>query len=514
MLKKLFQKLNKEKVRTEDEYDLKLSTELKETVASVNNIVGESDDVVQRDFFIGDRSATLFYIIGLCDKDSIEVHVLRPLIRMTEQETKEIASADIIEYLRKDVITLGSSSAHESFDEAIPKLMEGNAMLIIDGTDKLIILDVKSRKERSVEEPQSEVLIRGPRDGLIEDIQTNITLIRKRIRDPNLTIQIGELGRRSKKKFALIYLKGVANDDIIDEFRYRVSCIDIDDVAETGVIEQLIEDDVFSPFPQMVHTERPDRCASGIMNGYIILLLDGTPFALKGPASIHQLLKSPEDYYERWLIGSLVRFLRYVAAFIAVFLPALYIAMVSFHQGMIPTILTLSLAGSREGVPFPAYIEAFIMEITFELLREAGNRLPRPIGQTIGVVGGLVIGDAAVRAGIVSPVMVIVVAITAIASFAMPTYSVGISFRIIRFIMMAAAAAFGLFGIMIVYICINIHLVGLRSFGSYYLSPFAPYRFRDWLDLVIRAPMSLQRTRTDFLRADDNVRQRVGDKPK
>lgn len=218
-------------------------------------------------------------------------------------------------------------------------------------------------------------------------------------------------------------------------------------------------------------------------------------------------MKSTEDYYDRWHIGSLIRMLRYFAAFIAIFLPSIYIAMVAFHQGMIPTTLALSIAGTREGVPFPAFIEALVMEVTLELLREAGIRLPRPVGQTIGIVGGLVIGEAAVQAGIVSPIMVIVVALTAISSFALPSYSVSITFRMIRFGVMIAAATFGLYGIILVYILINIHLVGLRSFGSYYTSPFAPYRFLDWLDLVIRAPVTLQRIRTDEPRTLDNKKQ-------
>lgn len=515
MLKKIFNKLHEENVRKHDEYDLKLSTQLSTMVASMNNIVGESDDVIQRDFSIGNISATLYYISGLCDKDTIEKHVLQPLMELSAKGVETIPKAHLVNHLRKEIMTLGSSSVYDSFDEAVLPLMSGSTLLLIDGIDRLIILETKSRKERSVEEPQSEVLIRGPRDGFNENIQTNIALIRKRLRDPNLTVQFGELGRRSKQQFALLYIKGIVNKEMLDELRYRISCIDIDEVPETGSIEQLIEDSVLSPFPQLVHTERPDRCTTGLVNGHIIVLLDGTPFALKAPVTIHQLLKSPEDYYERWIIGSLVRILRYGAAFIAVFLPALYIAMVSFHQGMIPTILALSLAGAREGVPFPAYIEAFIMEVTFELLREAGNRLPRPIGQTVGVVGGLVIGDAAVRAGIVSPVMVIVVAITAIASFAMPSYSVAISFRVLRFIMMGAAAAFGLYGIIIIYICINIHLVGLRSLGTtYYTSPFAPYRFRDWLDLVIRAPLSMQLWRTDYLLTDDTKKQKRKNKTK
>lgn len=240
---------------------------------------------------------------------------------------------------------------------------------------------------------------------------------------------------------------------------------------------------------------------------WLFILLDGTPFALITPMTLQGLLKSPEDYYENWLIGSLIRVLRYGAAFISIFLPALYIAVVSFHQGMIPTQLALSIAAAREGVPFPSFVEAIIMEISLELLREAGVRLPRIVGSTIGIVGGIIIGEAAVRAGFVSPIMVIVVAITAISSFALPAYNVSIAFRILRFIMMLAAATIGLYGMVLVFICIIIHLVGLRSFGSYYLSPFAPFHIMDWLDLIFRAPMSVMKNRPSEPKNIDQKKQ-------
>src|SRR5690606_21009355 len=230
---------------------------------------------------------------------------------------------------------------------------------------------------------------------------------------------------------------------------------------ESGTIEEWIEDSFLSPFPLVTHTERADKVSSSLTQGKVAILLDGTPFALLAPTTLVSLFQSPEDYYERWMIGSLIRILRYVAAFLAVFLPGLYIALVSFHQGMIPSKLAFSLAASREGLPFPAIIEALLMEATLELLREAGIRLPKTIGQTIGIVGGLVIGEAAVQAGIVSPVTVVIVALTAVSSFAIPTYSAGNAFRILRFFIMLAAGALGLYGIILIYIMINIHIARL-----------------------------------------------------
>jgi spore germination protein len=502
--RKLFKALHSNAVREKEEYQLTLSKNLNETVESIRKMIGESTDVIQRDFEIYHHSkASLFYIDGLSGIDHIEQNIIKPLTRSTDRASKDMP----IEQVINEMISVSNISIFDTFDEAVLPVMSGDSLLVIDGYDKLIILDTRQLDKRSIQEPQSEIVVRGPRDGFIEVLQSNIMLIRRRLKDPNLTVQHGQIGRRSKTDFALLYMKGITPPDLIEEVRYRVSCIDLDGVLESGTIEQLIEDNVFSPFPQLANTERPDKAAAALMNGQVLIAIDGSPYVLVAPVVLEQLFKSPEDYYERWIIGTLIRTLRAIAAIIALLLPGVYIAVVSFHQGMIPTTLALSIAGTREGVPFPGFIEAMLMEFTIELLREAGVRLPRPVGQTIGIVGGLVIGDAAVRAGIVSPVMVIVVALTAIASFALPAYSISISIRILRFSMMIAASILGLYGMILLYIAINIHLVGLRSFGSYYTAPIAPYHFPSWLDLVLRAPTSVLRRRSVEPKTLDDSKQ-------
>ncbi|UTR10088.1 spore germination protein [Evansella sp. LMS18] len=508
MLNKLFRKLNKDNIRPSEEFEMVLSDNLNETVEMLLKIIGDSNDIVQRDFKIASsESAALFYIEGMSDIDSIEEDVLKPLQELKPEGMNE-PKDETLKKAIQDSISLSEIDIFETFDDAILPFLSGKSLLVVDGLAKIIILGTIAYENRGIEEPQSEVVIRGPRDGFVENIQTNIVLIRRRIRDPNLTIQLGKLGRRSKNDFAIIYIKGITDESLVEEVRYRISCIDRATIEESGTIEQLIEDNVLSPFPQILQTERPDKVAAFLNNGQVIILVDGTPFSLVAPITFEQLFKSPEDYYDRWQIGSLIRMLRYSAAFIALFLPSLYIAMISYHQGMIPTTLALSIAGAREGVPFPAFVEALLMELTLELLREAGVRLPRAVGQTIGIVGGLVIGDAAVRAGIVNPIMVIVVALTAIASFAIPAYNVSITLRMLRFFLMFLAASFGLFGIIIGYIAINIHLVGLKSFGRYYTSPFAPYRFIDLLDTVIRLPLTINKKRNDSEHTADAVKQK------
>ncbi|GGH88896.1 hypothetical protein GCM10007096_42270 [Pullulanibacillus pueri] len=321
-----------------------------------------------------------------------------------------------------------------------------------------------------------------------------------------LTKVVMKLGERSKTDAAILYIEGIANPKIVKEVIRRMEKIDTDDVSETGIIEQWIEDSFLSPFPQIQHTERPDRCKAALLQGRVTILLDNTPFALIVPVTFGQLFHTPEDYYERWILTTLIRVLRYIAAFISVFLPGLYISLVSYQPGMIPTALTLSIASTRDGVPFPATIEALLMSITMELLREAGLRLPKPIGQTVGVVGGLVIGDAAVTAGVVSPIMVIVIALTAIATFSIPSYSMAISLRILRFAIIFAAALFGIYGLIMVYIMVNVHFVNLKSFGVPYSAPYGPLIPRDMKDIVLKVPTMFLRERPRMLQPQDKIR--------
>jgi spore germination protein len=288
----------------------------------------------------------------------------------------------------------------------------------------------------------------------------------------------------------------------------RIDNIDIDAIMESGYIEQLIEDSWRSPFPQMQHTQRPDVVAAALYEGRVAVVVDNTPFVLLVPATIVTLIQSAEDYYERPFITAAVRLLRLGAMIMSLVLPSLYIAVTSYHPGMLPTDLALYVAGSRANVPFPAFIEAFIMEAALELLREAGIRLPGPIGSTIGIVGGLVLGQAAVEAGIVSPLMVIVVALTAIAGYSSPSYSLAISYRLLRFVMMAFAAVLGLYGVIWVVLAILIHLCNLKSFGVPYLTPFVATEtaVKDFKDVFIRVPLRYMKSRPQYLRPGDSTR--------
>jgi len=313
-------------------------------------------------------------------------------------------------------------------------------------------------------------------------------LLRRKIKDPNLWLETKQIGRVTKTDVAIMFIKGIASEDVVEEVRTRLDRIDIDSILESGYIEELIQDETFTPFPTVYNSERPDVIAAELLEGKIAILVDGTPFVLVVPALFISFLHAAEDYYQRADISSLIRILRYVGILISLLAPSLYVAITTFHQEMLPTPLLLGLAAQREGVPFPAFIEALVMEVAFEILREAGLRMPRTIGPAVSVVGTLVIGQAAVEAGIVSAAMVIVVAITAISSFVFPSYSMSNAFRILRFPMMGLAASFGLFGIIVGIIALVLHLCSLRTFGVPYMSPFAPMIPVDQKDAVIRLP--------------------------
>nr|WP_245954824.1 spore germination protein [Paenibacillus flagellatus] len=487
-----------------------MAERLEINIRAMREAIGHSPDVMFRDFAIRrtDSRAVIVYIDGLIDSNALVEQVMKPLMREVDRTSEVPLDPEAWkDELTNSVLPAADVKAVACLEACVHEVLSGNIALFAEGMAEAVIVGASGGESRSVEEPLSEAVVRGPKDGFVESLRSNTTLLRRRIKDPGFTTVGFTLGRRSRTKLSLFYIKGLTNPDLVEEVESRLRRIDIDDILESGYVEQLIEDRYLSPFPQVQNTERPDRVAGALMEGRVALLMEGTPMALLVPVTFPMLMTSPEDYYERWLPASLIRILRYGAAFLALFLPAIYIALISYNHGLIPTKLVISIAAGREGVPFPSIVEALIMEVTLEILREAGLRLPKPIGQAVGIVGGLVIGQAAVQAAIVSPIMVIVVALTAISSFAFPQYGAGIAIRMLRFAMMLAAAVFGLFGIIMFFILILVHLVRLKSFGTDYLSPFAPMRPGDWRDLVVRLPLQVLTGRPESNETEDRIRQ-------
>lgn len=508
----------------------KLQTNLK----VIEEALSYSPDLVIRMLKSPDSEfeAAVMYIDGLSDRKIIQDNIIKPLLKeFCESKSREKSNkSDIVSNIgnniinnivtgkkskksievriRNAVVTVSSLKEASTLNECIYEILAGNTVLLIENADKALIIKTPGWRTRAPDEPITEPSVSGPRDGFVETLQENIIMLRRRIKDQNFSLIKLKLGRRTRNDITVAYIKGIANQDTVEEVLRRIGKIDVDQILAAGVLEQFIEDNSLSPFPQIQYTERPDRTVAAILEGRIAILVDNTPFALIVPASMSMFMQSPEDYYERWIYSSLIRILRYFAIAISLFLPAVYVSLISFHQGLIPTKLAIFIASTREGVPLPSLIEAILMEITLEILREAGIRLPKSIGQAVGIVGGLVIGEAAVRAGLVSPVSVVVVSFTAIASFSIAQYPLGIPIRILRFTMMLAAGILGLYGVMLSFIIITVHLTKLKSFGISYMSPFAPYRFKDWKDTVFRLPIMTMKKRPELLKVEDKERQK------
>ncbi|MGI6366546.1 MAG: spore germination protein [Bacillota bacterium] len=466
----------------------------------IEEVIRNCNDVGSRTFTIpweAPRKARLYYMVGLTDKDMLNESILAPLT----SPAKVRAYTNV-----PDIISSFKVQEVQKLNLAINHLFDDLTLLVVDGSPSAWIIDTRLASLRTVDMPETEPIIRGPRDSFIEDLETNISLIRKRIKSPLLKNHALSIGRITRTKISVLYLEGTADPKVLEELHSRLKQIDIDGVMDTGQLEQLIEDNSFSPFPQISNTERPDSAAAALLDGRVVILADNTPFALILPTVLTDMLQSNEDYYQRFHFASAIRFLRYIMFALALLGPALFIGITTYHNELIPTVLLLRIISTRVGMPFPAILEALLMELAFEALREAGLRLPRPAGQTVGIVGALVIGQAAVQAGIVSPIMVIVVAGTGIASFTIPGFSLALSIRLLRFIFMLLAAVLGLHGVNLGISVLLVHLVSLRSFGVPYLTPMAPITPADWKDLVVRGPIWWLTTRPTFI-AKDNVRR-------
>lgn len=475
---------------SEEVYDnAPLSKRLQANIDAFRSALNYSSDIVFYPFTLFDnRHACVIYCEGLVDSQHIDAHILQPLTkaRMTKLQNRHRQLPPI--QLGKEYITVSESKEFDSLGRGIEKLMRGYTLLLVDGDSSAIGLSIVKRRDRAIQEPNTEAVIRGPREGFTENIGTSVSLVRRRLPMPDLVVESKEIGLYTKTQVVLCYIEGLADPEVITEIHSRLDRIEVDSVIDSGSLEEFIEDSPYSPFPQIQNTERPDVVVAALLEGKFGILVDGSPFALIAPINLWQALTAAEDYYERFFIVSTLRILRYMFLVFALILPSLYVAITTFHQEMLPTKLLLSVAAAREVTPLPAVAEALIMEVTFEALREAGVRLPKAVGSAISIVGALVIGQAAVMAGMASAPMVIIVSITGIASFCIPRFNFATSIRLLRFPMIILAGTIGLFGIVVGLLAIAIHLSTLRSLGKPYMAPVAPLDWNGLRDTVIRAP--------------------------
>jgi spore germination protein len=458
-------------------------------------------DIVFRHFLINGTKAVLIFVDGLIDNNSIQFNALHELL--VEAEVK----ATPITQLEEKIVSISQVQELKTIGEVIQSVLDGNTVLLADRMNKALALDAKGGTMRSVAEPETEATVRGPREGFNESLRVGTSLIRRKIRSPNLKFIAKKVGAETQTNIAIAYIEGIASPDLLKEVEKRIDRIEIDGILESNYIEELIEDNPWSIFPQMQYTERPDTVAANLLEGRVAIIVDGTPFVLILPTTFWQLFQASEDYYQRYHISFFIRWIRLIFLILALYLPAIYIAILTYHQEMMPTTLLLSVAASREAIPFPAFVEAMIMEIAFEALREAGIRLPKTIGQAVSILGALVIGTAAVEAGIVSAPMVIIVSITGIASFTIPRFNLAISIRLLRFPMMFLAATFGLFGLVIGLVLLSTHLFSLRSFGVPFMAPTGPISVNELKDVFIRMPWWAMKNRPKHIAGGDYQRE-------
>jgi len=494
-----------------------LSKKLEGNIQILREALGQSSDVIIRDMKINSNSnvdAAVVYIDGLVDRDLLNRDILQPLMFNLQLIRDNVSQnrSNLIDFIKSRVLTVGQITETEDIDRVIADVLTGHTAILAEGATQALLIDAKGWKGRSIEEPKNEVSIRGPKDSLTETLRTNTALLRRKIRDPRLTFESLQIGERSKTDVAVAYIKGITPDNLIEEINQRLKRIDTDAILDVGYIEQFIEDSPASLFPTVGISERPDVVAARILEGRAAIFVDGSPMALMVPFLFIEGFQNPDDYYARPFFAALVRWVRLLGFFLSVYLPGIFVSLKVFHPELFPTPLLVSVAASREGLPFPVVLEALLMLLLFEILREAGLRMPRSLGQAVSIVGALVIGQAAVSAGLVGAPMVIVIATTAVASFLVVPYAdLGALFRLI---MTVAAGFLGLLGIVFISIEILSHLASLRSLGVPYLSPVSPLNIRGLKDTFVRAPLWAMDSRPVFLDPVDTRRQAPGQMPR
>jgi len=485
----------------------KVSTILDRNRAAIEKIYGlpVNRDIVIRDYTIGTEppvKSFLVYIDGMVSRADLNFLMQSLMLEAGEISRDPSASASAV---LQRLLPGSQARVLDSFKDIVESVNYGDTAIFIQGSPKALVVETKGWEHRPVEKPRNEQTISGPQESFIENLRANTALLRKIIRSEKLYTEMIGVGKRFRSDVAVMYMVDLADPELVKEVKRRVSSIEVDFITDTGMLEQYIEDSPYSLNPQTHYTERPDRVASYLAEGKVAIILSGSPYALVVPATMYSQLHTGEETYLRWQYGTFLRYTRTFSFYLALLLPGLYLAAVLYHQEMIPTDLLLAIAGNREQVPFPTVVEMLMMEFSFELVREAGLRIPSIIGSTIGIVGALILGQAAVQANLVSPVVVILVAVTGLASFSIPSYSLAFAVRTYRFFYLIMGAVLGFYGITIALFIQIMLTTSLKSFGVPYLSPTGPRTYPGG-DVVNRLPIFMQRRRPDYINPQDNIR--------
>ncbi|HLS61033.1 MAG TPA: spore germination protein [Virgibacillus sp.] len=499
MFNKIFKRVTKPKENKPSQNMVKttktVDADLNKTMVAFKAIYNypTNSDVSIRTFRLGhsNTEAAIFFIDTITNTDIIDNYIMNPLL-FKHDPSKNI----------EDVIPVKSFAKVTAIKEVISEINSGQVALFMNGKPEAFIINAIDFQKREIGKAENEVVLKGPKEAFSEAAETNISLIRKQIRDENLIVESSTISKRSKNDLFIIYNKNLANEELIDELKRRVKNIDAGSIQNLPILEQYIEDRPTSLFPSMLYTERPDRATHFLENGFIVLLMDNSPDALILPTTFWTHFHSVEDSYLRFIDGNFTRILRLIAVFVTLFTSAIYVALTEYHSEMIPPDLLLAIASTRDKVPFPPVIEILVMEVAFELIREAGLKVPAPIGPTIGIVGALILGQAAVEANIVSPIVVIVVALGGLSSFAIGDISLNFAVRLIRLVMIVSASLFGVYGIMASFTMGLFYIVSLTSFGVPYFAPFIPNHTPS-KDTVFRKLIQNEKFRPGYIKPKD-----------
>ncbi|WP_160725816.1 spore germination protein [Bacillus sp. USDA818B3_A] len=505
LLKKLNTEPHVKEKSNQNEIDLKsqdISRNFEHNLEVFKSIfsVPKNTDVKVREFTVRalHRRAFIIYLSTMVDIQNIQEGIVEKLIR-TEQPSGRIQ--DIVSYpVQKTITNIGQITEF---------ITGGITALFIDGDEACYLFETTKTRGRGIEKSENEVIVKGAKEAFNEKVIDNIALIRKKIKNENLIVESQVVSKRSRNDVFLIYQKDLASDELLNNIKDKLSALDTDRILDLSILEQYLEERPRSLFPTILYTERPDRAASFIEEGHIVLLMSNSPSSLILPATFWAMIHSPEDHYLRTPYGNFIRVLRLMAMFVAAFASSFYIAITNYHVGMIPPDLLMAIAGTRERVPFPSIVEILMMEIAFELIREAGLRVPSPIGPTIGIVGALILGQAAVQANVISPIVIIVIALSGLSSFIISDTSLNFAIRISRFLFIFAAGTMGIYGATSLFILGLFYLASLKSFGTPYFAPMTPQFFSS-KDLIIRHVPFKERFRPGYLKPKDAVKQRKG----
>ena len=470
---------------------------------AVEAVLGQSDDFVKRSVAVGgdtSRTVTLCFVDGMVASSDISELVIRPLT--SKERFGGLESMDkVIEFMQYGGTYGSTVHVRTVLKDVLSDLLAGYCAVLFDQEMKAVTFEVKSPDKRTIGSPKEEKVVKGSADAFVETIRANTMLVRKHIRDPKIRIKEFLLGEYSETKTAMVYIDGYTNPDIVRKTEERIQKIKIDGILTSAAIEDFIVDTPQSPFPQVIVTERPDKFCLNLLEGRVGILADGLPLGFLTPGTFAQMIKATDDDSNHFLVSSILTILRYIALFITIFLPAFYVAIALYHQEMLPLKLMQSIIESKQSVPFPTAVEVIVMLIAFELLQEAGLRLPTAIGQTVSIVGALVVGQSAVEAKVVSPVVVIIVAIAGIAGYTLPNQDMSNAVRLWRFLLVVASIVAGVFGLSVASLLLIHHLCTLECVGVPYMTPFVGMKDRFALRALTRSPLYNTKSREPVLGA-------------